>query len=171
MTRQTVLSLTFSSAVFLSACGGSREVPVAETSGTDFEGATTVVTSTVTSDAGQSIAAADTMILGEAQVDSLQKAADGGDAVAAHRLGVHFLFLSNESESLAVYWFAVAAERGHGLAMRAVATRLYKHGGPENCRRAIELMERSATAPIEPSPKDEVRSWLSRIRSDRERCQ
>lgn len=157
--RFAIWQLAFTVAALTSACGSTDEPAATLSVGEVTRGVSREA------ETDQSVAAADTMLLSESELQVLREAAGRGDTVSAHRLGIHYLFFSNETEGLAIYWFSVAAERGHGLAMRAVASRLYKSGGQANCEQALVLMKRSATAPIEPSTTEDVNSWLATIRS------
>lgn len=125
----------------------------------------------IRSNSDSEVAAADTMIVDGLELQRLKAAAEShNDAEAAVRVGTHYLFLSNRTETLAVYWYSLAIAQGHGGAMENVAVRLYGLGGPENCASALELLERSSRTQLAPVDIADASGWISTIKSDPNRC-
>lgn len=117
------------------------------------------------------VAAADTMILDGLELERLKATAvSDNDAEAAVRVGTHYLFLSDRTETLAVYWYSLAIAQEHGRAMENVAVRLYGIGGPENCAAALELLDRSTHAQLAPVDAADASNWKTTIENDREKC-
>ena len=80
-----------------------------------------------------------------------------GDNPAAIRIADHY-GLGEAMPSKAYPWFLTAAQRGDISAMRSVGVYLSSEGGLDNCRKAVEWLER---AKREASPQEDQQHGIT----------